>query len=31
MLYYFTLKPSEIETALQCGELNEVNCNEKGT
>ena len=29
--YYFTLKPGEIETALQCGELNEVNCNEKET
>ena len=27
--YYLTLKPSEIKTALQCGELNEVNCNEK--
>ena len=29
--YYLTLKPSEIKTALQCGELNEVNCNEKET
>jgi hypothetical protein len=29
--YYLTLKPGEIKTALQCGELNEVNCNEKGT
>jgi hypothetical protein len=29
--YYLTLKPSEIKTALECGELNEVNCNEKGT
>ena len=27
--YYLTLKPSEIKAALQCGELNEVNCNEK--
>jgi hypothetical protein len=27
--YYLTLKPGEIKTALQCGELNEVNCNEK--
>lgn len=26
--YYLTLKPSEIKVALQCGELNEVNCNE---
>ena len=25
------LKPSEIKTALQCGELNEVNYNEKET
>ena len=29
--YYLTLKPSEIKTALQCGELNEVNCNEEET
>ena len=29
--YYLTLKPIEITTALQCGELNEVNCNEKET
>jgi len=29
--YYLTLKPGEIKTALQCGELNEVNCDEKGT
>lgn len=29
--YYLALKPSEIKTALQCGELNEVNCNEKET
>ena len=29
--YYLTLKPSEIKTALQCGELNEENCNEKET
>jgi len=29
--YYLTLKPGEIKTALQCGELNEVNCNEKET
>ena len=29
--YYLTLKPSEIKTALHCGELNEVNCNEKET
>ena len=28
--YYLTLKPGEIKTALQCGELNEVNCDEKG-
>jgi len=27
--YYLTLKPSEIKIALQCGELNEVNCNEQ--
>ena len=27
--YYLTLKPREIKAALQCGELNEVNCNEK--
>jgi len=27
--YYLTLKPAEIEAALQCGELREVNCNEK--
>ena len=27
--YYLSLKPSEIKTALQCGELIEVNCNEK--
>ena len=26
--YYFTLKPSDIKTALQCGELKEVKCNE---
>jgi len=26
--YYLTLKPSEIKTALQCGELEEVSCNE---
>ena len=26
--YYLTLKPGEIKTALQCGELEEVNCNE---
>ncbi len=29
--YYLSLKPSEIKTAVQCGELNEVNCNEKET
>ena len=29
--YYLTLKPSEIKIALQCGELNEVNYNEKET
>ena len=29
--YYLAMKPSEIKTALQCGELNEVNCNEKET
>ncbi|MBW6487133.1 MAG: type II toxin-antitoxin system RelE/ParE family toxin [Syntrophobacterales bacterium] len=29
--YYLTLKPDEIKTALQCGELSEVNCNEKRT
>jgi hypothetical protein len=29
--YYLTLKPSEIKAALQCGELNEVNCNENKT
>lgn len=29
--YYLTLKPNEIKTALQCGELREVNCNEKET
>jgi len=28
--YYLTLKPVEIKTALQCGELNEVNYDEKG-
>ena len=27
--YYLTLKPSEIKTALHCGELKEVNCIEK--
>jgi len=29
--YYLTLKPAEIKKALQCGELREVNCNEKRT
>ena len=29
--YYLTLKPAEIKTATQCGELREVNCNEKRT
>jgi len=29
--YYLTLKPAEIKAALQCGELREVNCNEKRT
>jgi hypothetical protein len=29
--YYLTLKHAEIKTALQCGELREVNCNEKRT
>jgi len=27
--YYLAMKPGEIETALQCGELTEVNCDEK--
>jgi hypothetical protein len=27
--YYLTLKPTEIEAALQCGELKEVNYSEK--
>jgi len=27
--YYLTLKHAEIKAALQCGELREVNCNEK--
>lgn len=29
--YYFAMKSGEINTALECGELNEVNCNEKET
>ena len=29
--YYLTLKPAEIKAALKCGELREVNCNEKRT
>lgn len=29
--YYLAMTPDEIKTALQCGELNEVNCNEKET
>ena len=29
--YYLTLKHAEIKAALQCGELREVNCNEKRT
>ena len=29
--HYLTLKHSEIKAALQCGELREVNCNEKRT
>ncbi len=29
--YYLTLKPAEIKASLQCGELREVNCNEKRT
>ena len=29
--YYLTLEPDEIEAALQCGELLEVNCIEKET
>ena len=29
--YYLSLKPSEIKMALQCGELNKVNYNEKET
>jgi len=29
--YYLTLNHAEIEAALQCGELREVNCNEKRT
>lgn len=29
--YYLALNPDEIGTALQYGELNEVNCNEKQT
>jgi len=29
--YYVTLNHAEIEAALQCGELSEVNCNEKRT
>ncbi|MFH1951559.1 MAG: type II toxin-antitoxin system RelE/ParE family toxin [Pseudomonadota bacterium] len=29
--YYLTLKYAEIKAALQCGELREVNCNEKRT
>jgi len=27
--YYLTLRHEEVEAALQCGELREVNCNEK--
>jgi len=29
--YYLAMKPDEIKAALQCGELNEVNCNENQT
>ncbi|MBA7544995.1 hypothetical protein ES705_37357 [subsurface metagenome] len=29
--YYLTLKPAEIKATLQCGELREVNYNEKRT
>ena len=27
--YYLAMKPNEIKTALQCGELTEVKCNEE--
>jgi hypothetical protein len=29
--YYLALNPDEIGAAMQCGELNEVNCNENQT